>query len=91
MAMEPTLSVYDVRDAGARAANGKPVAATLEFVDERLQLLFLIHHKLDVVSGRPTDIPVTMLIGNITDIANEIHAHDAACADANRVNFCAGF
>lgn len=91
MAVCPSLGVDDVGDTVAGSADGKPVAATLEIVEQRLQLVLVAHQKLDVVPSGETKVAVAILIGNLADVPDEIGTDQSGSPHANRKELGAGF
>jgi len=87
MAMKPSLGMNDVGQArpGASARKLGRTAGEFSFFQirhQRFQFRFVIDHELDVVSGRPTDVAVTVLVGNVADLANMGNAHQPSAAHA---------
>src|SRR4030042_3343392 len=80
MAMEPPLCMYDIRPTRPGAAAGKLERSAGEFpffqiLHQRLQFRFVIDHKLDVITGGPTDVAGAVLIGNIAYLGNMRDPH----------------
>jgi hypothetical protein len=65
--------------------------AAFQIVEQGLHLGFVVHHKLDVVTGGKPQVAVAMLVGDFADFADVGDRHQAGTAAANGIDFVSGF
>ncbi|VTR68881.1 Dissimilatory sulfite reductase (modular protein) [Desulfosarcina cetonica] len=96
VAVDPTLGVDDVGNAGTGAAHGELEAAAVKLaafqvLDQGLDFVLAVDHELDIVAGGEAQVAVAMLVGDFTDLADVGHGHQAGTTDAHGVAFVAAF
>ena len=67
---------------GAGASNGQ--AELFQIGNDQVYVLFVGRQKLDVVAAREPQVAVTMLVGDIADIADEVDADKSRRTGSNR-------
>ena len=72
VAMNPTLGMDDIGHTGSGSTNGELIAATLQIVQQRLNLGLGIDHELYVVPGGEAQETIAMFIGDVTDLTDKL-------------------
>ena len=96
VAVDPALGVDDIGDRGPGATDGKFVTAAGKFtafkiLNQRIDLVFAVHHEFNIVAGRKTEITVTMFFGYFTDFTNMGGAHQTGTSGPYGKYFITGF
>ena len=94
VAVDPTLGVDDVGDAGAGAADGELEAAALEL--QTVQIFFELlgfvqgaDHELNVVAGGEAQVAAGELVGDGADFTDVADGHQTGAAATDGVDFVA--
>jgi hypothetical protein len=65
--------------------------AAFQIFDQGFDLVFAVHHELDVVTGGETQVAVAVLVGDFADFADVGDGHQAGAAHAHGVALVAAF
>ena len=96
MAMDVTLGMNDIGDAGAGPADGKFVTSgdmltALKVFFQSFHFALAVHHELDVVPRGEPHESVAVFVGDFTELAHVFNGHEPATATPNGENLVACF
>src|SRR5512143_483145 len=87
MAMHPALGMHHVADAVADAAH--EMAALLEVRHQSVHFV-LCREELDVVPGRPAQMPAGIFLGDVAHLTDEVRGDETGCGYAHGIELIAG-
>src|SRR6056297_1291962 len=96
MAMDPALGMNNIGYASPSSPNREFITTTLMFPAQKvllqgLDFILAVNHKLNVVSGCPADIAVTMLVGYLTHFSDMTNTGQSWGPTTNSVDLIPAF